>query len=524
MDSLPNYLAVVRPVPKTNRVPWYLSSAQTYAGVMLWFVFWQVIAVGTGIDKDFVQYSANAGGVLSHGVVLALVSVVVAALICHFLFYLVPGLLGFKSGLPLYVVGTSTYGAYGGFLMPGFLMGLLQFGWLGVSSFFSAIFLCAPFGYGPGTFPHAAVAIVWAIAAAVVGLKGIRYVAGVNTFAPIVPLIALAILAFGTLGGVAKFDPQAAIDAGLKTTVSLKDVRHRTSCRPRRPRAVVVAGVLRHRGLRRRLLRHGGRRRSRFRHEQPQHPRCASRRAGGNCVGHDCVGRAFVVDRGRRTRLAHRPQSGRFAGNAYVYGRHRRQRLRRHDVAACTGGFPLLLLLLVDRGQQLQDHVAEDQPVDFGRHRHAGEHHVGRHRLGGRRDGRLHHHRRVVRTDLRRDGGRLPAGRLQMARPSRRFQSGGLDIVGGRVRGGRRRIGSRPKWHHPRHPLSAGGGVHRRIRALRRVGQGRRSNSDLENAAARTERVEAGAKGDGATVRRKGIRQDGKTCFRQPASVPTRTA
>ena len=55
-----------------------------------------------------------------------------------------------------------------------------------------------------------------------VGLKGIRYVAGVNTFAPIVPLIALAILAFGTLGGVAKFDPQAAIDAGLKTMVSLK--------------------------------------------------------------------------------------------------------------------------------------------------------------------------------------------------------------------------------------------------------------------------------------------------------------
>ena len=125
-----------KPVPQTNRVPWYLSSAQTYAGVMLWFVFWQVIAVGKGIDKDFGQYSAFAGGVLSHGILLALAGVVVAALICHFCFYLVPGLLGFKSGLPLYVVGTSTYGAYGGFLMPGFLMGLLQFGWLGVSSYF----------------------------------------------------------------------------------------------------------------------------------------------------------------------------------------------------------------------------------------------------------------------------------------------------------------------------------------------------------------------------------------------------
>jgi cytosine permease len=226
MDSLPNYLEAAKPVPKSNRVPWYLSSAQTYAGVMLWFAFWQVIAVGPRIHEGFDQYSAFAGGVLSHGVLLALASVVVAALICHFLFYLVPGLLGFKSGLPLYVVGTSTYGAYGGFLMPGFLMGLLQFGWLGVSSYFSAKMLCEPFGYGAGSFPHAAVAIVWAIAAAVVGLKGIRYVAGVNTFAPIVPLVALAILTYGTLSGVANFNPQTAIDAGLKTTITLKDVAH----------------------------------------------------------------------------------------------------------------------------------------------------------------------------------------------------------------------------------------------------------------------------------------------------------
>jgi cytosine permease len=224
MDSLPNYLAVAQPVPKSNRVPWYLSSAQTYAGVMLWFAFWQDIAVGKGNDAGG-EYSAFAGGVLSHGVILALVGVVVAALVCHFLFYLVPGLLGFKSGLPLYVVGTSTYGAYGGFLMPGFLMGLLQFGWLGVSSYFSALLLCEPLGCAAGSIPHAAVATVWAILAAVVGLKGIRYVAGVNTFAPIVPLVALAILAFGTVAGVAKFDPQSAVDA-VKQTITLSNADH----------------------------------------------------------------------------------------------------------------------------------------------------------------------------------------------------------------------------------------------------------------------------------------------------------
>ena len=138
-NELPNYVASASPVPLTSRVPWYLSTAQTYAGIMLWFVFWQDVAVGQGISNEFGQYSAFAGGVLSHGIFVALAGVILAALICHFLFYLVPGLLGFKSGLPLYIVGTSTYGVNGGFLMPGFLMGLLQFGWLGVSSFYSAL-------------------------------------------------------------------------------------------------------------------------------------------------------------------------------------------------------------------------------------------------------------------------------------------------------------------------------------------------------------------------------------------------
>ena len=62
-------------------------------------------------------------------------------MVCHFLFYLVPGLFGMKTGLPLYIVGTSTFGAQGGFLMPGFLMGVLQFGWVGVNVYFSAIAL-----------------------------------------------------------------------------------------------------------------------------------------------------------------------------------------------------------------------------------------------------------------------------------------------------------------------------------------------------------------------------------------------
>ncbi len=43
MASLPNYVAAAKPVPQANRSPWYKSTAQTYAGIMLWFVFWESV-------------------------------------------------------------------------------------------------------------------------------------------------------------------------------------------------------------------------------------------------------------------------------------------------------------------------------------------------------------------------------------------------------------------------------------------------------------------------------------------------
>ena len=204
-SNLPDYVASARPVPQANRAPWFANTAPTYAGIMLWFVFWHEVPMGSGLSGAQ-GYSEFAGGTLGQGLGIALLALILAALICHFLFYLVPGMLGMKTGLPLYIVGTSTYGVRGGFLMPGFLMGVLQFGWLGVNAFFSALLLCAPFGQGPGTATHALVAAVWAVAAAFMGLKGIQYVAKVASFLPIIPLTILIILFFSSVGGVAEFD------------------------------------------------------------------------------------------------------------------------------------------------------------------------------------------------------------------------------------------------------------------------------------------------------------------------------
>jgi cytosine permease len=195
--QLPAFITSATPNPATNRAPWYKNTAPTYAGIFLWFVFWQDAAK-----------AAAPGGTLAAGVGWALVSLVIAALVCHFLFYLVPGMFGMKTGLPLYIVGTSTFGAQGGFLMPGFLMGVLQFGWLGVNIYFSSLALS-------GMIPIKAeiIMVLWGVLAAFVGLKGIQYVARVATWLPLIPLVVLLWLTAKTIGHVGDFNPDTLIAA-----------------------------------------------------------------------------------------------------------------------------------------------------------------------------------------------------------------------------------------------------------------------------------------------------------------------
>jgi len=201
--ALPDYVSMAKPNPASNRAPWYKNTAPTYAGIFLWFVFWSQAPSGGG---------ASPGGVLSQGVGVALLGLVVAAILCHALFYMVPGLLGLKTGLPLYVVGTSTYGVQGGFLMPGFLMGVLQFGWLGVNAYFASQAIASFFG--DSVVAAKVIAVIWVAVAAFVGLKGIQYVAKVATFLPLIPLVILIIMLGKTLGGIGDFDADALIAAG----------------------------------------------------------------------------------------------------------------------------------------------------------------------------------------------------------------------------------------------------------------------------------------------------------------------
>src|SRR5579871_3709640 len=189
-NPLPTYLQAAKPNPISNRAPWYKNTAPTYAGIFLWFVFWDQIAYTGGLDRG--------------GLGMALAGVLLGGVICHFLFYLVPGLFGMKTGLPLYIVGTSTFGSIGGLLMPGFLMGLLQFGWLAVNTCFSSQALLKGFQLDPQGPAYYVLCVVWAAGAAFIGLKGIQYVAKVATYLPLIPLAVLLL-------ALVKFEPSAGL-------------------------------------------------------------------------------------------------------------------------------------------------------------------------------------------------------------------------------------------------------------------------------------------------------------------------
>ena len=191
---LPDYIDKASPRPFSSRAPWYVNTAPTYAGVFLWIGFYQSIASET-LDRT----SLN----------LCLLALVIAAGVCFALFYYAPAMLGMKTGLPLYVIGSSTFGTYGGYVMPGLLMGALQVGWYSVSTDLATRFILEGFRVpvNPTSLPYVVVAILWAYTLAFIASRGIRYVARVALFANIIPFLMILVVFLNTSHGFAQYVP-----------------------------------------------------------------------------------------------------------------------------------------------------------------------------------------------------------------------------------------------------------------------------------------------------------------------------
>jgi cytosine permease len=191
---LPDYLSKAKPSPASARAPWFKNTAPSYAGIFLWIAFYNSIAEGT----------------ISRGsLALCLLALAAAGLLSYALYYLAPAMLGMKTGYPLYVVGSSTFGARGGYVMPGLLMGVLQVGWLGVGTFFAAKFILTALGMEAkaGTMPFIVTGVVWGYVMAWIGVMGIQYVAKVATFLNFIPLLMLVVVFARTAPGMAGHVP-----------------------------------------------------------------------------------------------------------------------------------------------------------------------------------------------------------------------------------------------------------------------------------------------------------------------------
>lgn len=191
---LPGYIAKAVPNPESNRAPWYKNTAPAYAGVFLWIVFYREIAAST-LDRA--------------GIGVCLAALAVAGLISYALFYYIPAILGMRTGYPLYVVGSSTFGTQGGYIMPGILMGILQVGWMSVNAFVATSFLLTAFGSKvvPGSAPFAIIAAIWALGLGFVGAKGIAYVGRFSLYLNIVPLVMILVVFVKNAGGIGQYTP-----------------------------------------------------------------------------------------------------------------------------------------------------------------------------------------------------------------------------------------------------------------------------------------------------------------------------
>ena len=191
MERVPQYVSRSVPVPLGSRVPWYKSTFPTYAGIFLWVGFYLKIAEPT---IGYANVSVCLWGLL------------VAGLLCFGLYYYVPATLGMQSGHPLYVVGTSTFGTTGGYLIPGLMMGFLQIGWVAVVGAVSADFIMKGLNQTSRTL-SSVIIVVWIYSLGWVAIKGIHYVARVARFLNWVPLIMIIIVFFANRQGIASYQP-----------------------------------------------------------------------------------------------------------------------------------------------------------------------------------------------------------------------------------------------------------------------------------------------------------------------------
>ena len=187
--NVPEYVSRSVPVPLAGRVPWYKSTFPSYFGIFLFVGFYLRLS---GPTLGYANVSVSLWGLL------------VAGLLCFGLYYYVPAMLGMQTGRTLYVVGTSTFGTTGGYLIPGVLMGLLQIGWVAVDAAIASSFIMK--GLNQTSRPlYSVIVIVWVYSLGWVAIKGIQYVGQVAKILNWIPFLMMLMVLWANKGGISHY-------------------------------------------------------------------------------------------------------------------------------------------------------------------------------------------------------------------------------------------------------------------------------------------------------------------------------
>jgi cytosine permease len=189
--NVPQYVHCSVPVPRASRVPWYKSTFPAYAGIFLWVGFYLKLA---GPTIGYASLSVCLWGLL------------LAGLLSFGLYYYVPAMLGMQTGHSLYVVGTSTFGTTGGYLIPGLLMGMLQVGWVAVIASISAHFIMNGLNQ-TAKGPFSLIVVLWVYSLGWVAVKGIHYVGRVAKFLNWIPLFMMLFVLWANRAGISQYQP-----------------------------------------------------------------------------------------------------------------------------------------------------------------------------------------------------------------------------------------------------------------------------------------------------------------------------
>src|ERR1700691_2675030 len=190
-QNVPEYVKRSVPVPQSARVPWYKSTFPSYFGIFLFVGYYLKLAGPT------IGYASPT---------VVLWGLVVAGLLCFGLYYYVPAMLGMQTGRNLYVVGTSTFGTTGGYLIPGLLMGLLQVGWVAVDAAIATGFIMKGLGQ-TSRILYSVIALVWLYSLGWVAIKGIHYVAQVAKILNWVPFLMILVVLWANRSGIPHYQP-----------------------------------------------------------------------------------------------------------------------------------------------------------------------------------------------------------------------------------------------------------------------------------------------------------------------------